>query len=93
MSILEIMRLWEQGLSQLELAISVNCGKSTVNDVQQRCRLSGLTYDEVSKMTNAAIRARLYPSKAREPEKKESPDWAAVHAWLRGSKRQNLRFA
>ena len=92
-SILEIMRLWEQGLSQREIAISVNCGKSTVNDVQHRCRLADLTYGEASEMTNAAIRARLYPSKAREPEKKDGPDWEAVHTWLRVGKRRNLRYA
>lgn len=36
-SILEFMRLWEQGLSQREIATSVNCGKSTVGDIQKRC--------------------------------------------------------
>jgi len=92
MSILEIMRLWDHGLSQREIAVSVNCGKSTVNDVQQRCRLSGLTYAEASGMSNAAIRTRLYPSKA-VPPKKDEPDWERVHAWLRGGKRRNLRYA
>jgi transposase len=88
------MRLWEQGLSQREIAASVNSGKSTVNDVQQRCRLAGLTYAEASGMTNAAIRARLYPSKGRKAEqKKDGPDWEAVHAWLRGGKRRNVRYA
>ena len=92
MGILEMMRLWEQGLTQREIAASVNCGKSTVNDVQQRCRLTGLTYTEATGMSNAAIRARLYPSKAVPPEKGE-PDWEAVHAWLKGGKRRNLRYA
>ena len=88
MGILEIMRLWEQGLTQREIATSVNCGKSTVNDVQQRCRAAGLTYAEACGMTNAAIRARLYPSKTEQPEKEE-PDWETVHAWLKGGKRRS----
>jgi len=91
MNILEIMRLWEQGLSQREIAVSVNCGKSTVNDVQQRCRLAGLTYAEAAGMTNAAIRARLYPTKAASSE--EEQDWETVDAWLKGGKRRNLRYA
>jgi transposase len=92
MSILEIMRLWEQGLSQREIAVSVNCGKSTVNDVQQRCRASGLTYAEACGMTNAAIRGRVYPTQGVAPEKKD-PEWERVHAWLKGGKRRNLRYA
>lgn len=92
MSILEIMRLWEHGLSQREIAVSVDCGKSTVGEVQRRCRLAGLTYAEASGMSNAAISVRLYPSKTTEP-KKEEPDWEAVHTWLRGGKRRNLRYA
>jgi len=92
MSILEIMRLWEQGFSQREIAVGVNCGKTTVNDVQQRCRQAGLTYAEASGMTNASIRARLYPSKDAAPEK-DSPDWEALHRWLQAGKRRNLRMA
>ena len=92
MSILEIIRLWEQGLSQREIAASVNCGKSTVNDVQQRCQEADLTYAQAAEMTNAAIRARLYPAKT-EPTKKEGPDWDAVQVWLKGGKRRNLRYA
>jgi len=91
-SILEIMRLWEQGLSQREIGASVNCGKSTVGDVQGRCREAGLTYAEASGMTNAAIHARLYPPKEKQ-EAKDGPNWEAVHKWLGGGKRRNLRYA
>jgi len=92
-SILEIMRLWEQGLSQREIATGVNCGKSTVNDVQQRCRLAGLTYVEASGMSNAAIRARLYPSKDVAPPVPKGPAFEEVEEWLRGGRRRNLRYA
>ena len=92
MSILEILRLWEQGLTQRDIAASINCGKSTINDVQQRCRLAGLTYEEASKLTNSAIQARIYPSK-QEQAAKEGPDWEKIHAWIKSGKRRNLRFA
>ena len=95
MSILEIMRLWEQGISQREIATSVNCGKTTVGDIQRRCRENGLSYIEAMGMTNETIRARLYKSKviANVPEGKVDPDWEAVHTWLKSGKRRNLQYA
>ena len=92
MRILEIMRLCERGLSHSEIAASVNCGKTTVHDVKRRCRESGLEYDEALKMTNEAIKARLYP-RMSDPPTKDDPDWEALHTWLSGSKRHNLRYA
>ena len=92
MSILEILNMSEQGFTQREIACATNRGKSTVNDIQQRCRNAGLTYEEASRMSNMEIRARLYPSNAAT-EKKEEPDWESVHTWLRGGKRRNLQYA
>ena len=35
LKIVEILRLWEElGLSQREISMSVNCGRSTVGDIQ-----------------------------------------------------------
>lgn len=92
MSIMEILRLWEEGLSQRDIAASVNCGKSTVGDIQQKCKLAGLTYAEALGLTNAAIRTRLYPPK-KTPMAKDSPNWEKVHAWIKSGKRRNLRMA
>ena len=94
-SIMEIMRLWEQGLSQREIATSVKCGKTTVGDVQRRCRATGLAYAEASGMTNKAIRARLYPPNAPADESaaKGGPDWESVHRWIKAGKRRNVRYA
>jgi len=61
--IIEILRLWEQGLSQREIALSVKCGKTTVGEIQRRCRESGLGYAEAEGLTNEAIRDRLYPGR------------------------------
>jgi len=92
MRILEIMRLWEQGLTQREIGASVNCGKSTVSDIQRRCSEAGLDYAEAEGMTNAAIRERLYPQMAT-PLAKDGPDWEEVHNWLKAGKRRNLQMA
>ena len=90
--ILEIVRLWEHGLSQREIAKSVNCGKSTVGDIQRLWRESGLKYDEALQMTNEEIRKCMYPRMSERPTK-DDPDWAALHEWLKGGKRRNLQYA
>ena len=56
MKIIEIMRLTEQGYSQREIAKSVKCGKSTVGEIQKRCRNSNLKYASVATMTNDEIK-------------------------------------
>lgn len=38
MTVLEILRLTEMGYSQRKIGYSVKCGKSTVGDIQRRCR-------------------------------------------------------
>jgi len=90
--ILEILRMSEMGLTHRQIAVSLNCGKSTVGDVKKRCLDAGLTFAEASDMTSEEITARLYPAKAASG-KKPPPDWEAVHKWLKGGKRRNLQYA
>jgi len=91
-NIMEILRLSELGYSHREIAASVNCGKSTVGDIKKRCNDAGLTYAEVSGMSNSEIKTRLYPEKEVNPEKL-ALDWEAIHKWLKGGKRRNLQYA
>jgi len=91
-NILEIIRLSEMGLTQREIAASVNCGKTTVGEVKKRCIDAGLTFDDANKMSSSDIIERLYPVKRAAPEK-APPDWEAVHKWLKGGKRRNLQYA
>ena len=91
-NILEIMRLSELGLSQRDIANSVNCGKTTVSEVQKRWRSAGVTYAQAGKMTGTDLKARLYPTSAARPVK-AAPDWDAIHKWLKGGKRRNLQYA
>jgi len=91
-NILEIARLSELGLTQREIADSVKCGKSTVGDVQKRCRDAGLAYAVASDMTSSELNMLLYPAKVPDREDKY-PDWEALHKWLKGGKRRNLQYA
>ena len=68
MRIMEILRLWEMGLTQREIAESVKCGKSTVGEIQHRCTEAGLNYDHATTMTNNEIRVSV-----KRAEKTGSP--------------------
>jgi transposase len=88
--IIEILRLWEQGYSQREIASSVKCAKSSVGEVQKRCRAHKLTYQEASGMTDNAIRERLYPGNSSAT--KAEPDYKCIHERLTQGKRLNLQY-
>ena len=90
--IIEIIRLWEQGYSQREIAASVKCAKSTVGEVQRRCREHSLTYSQASNMTDDTIKATLYPDSFAKRYVKDEPNWESIHARLVAHKRQNLQF-
>ena len=89
--ILEILRLWEEGHSQRDIGISVKCGKSTVGDIQRRCREQGLGYEEAQKLTNAEIKERLYPALTSMPVKND-PEWKDIHSRLKSHRRLNLQY-
>jgi transposase len=91
MKIIEMLRLWEQGYSQREIAQSINSGKSTVGEAQKRCRAKGLCYERAKQMTDEQITRLLYPETGGRPEKPDPP-WEDLQKRLDRGKRVNLRF-
>lgn len=89
--ILEILRLTEQGYSQREISQSVKCGKSTVGEIQKRCRNCKLQYEVAALMTNDEIKILLYPDSYGRLVK-EDPDWSEIHERLLANKRLNLQY-
>lgn len=89
--IIEILRLTEQGYSQREIAQSVKCGKSTVGEIQKRCRNCKLQYDAAAVMANDEIKKLLYPESFGRFEKEE-PDWPNIHERLQTNRRLNLQY-
>jgi hypothetical protein len=90
---MEILRLWEMGLTQREIAKSVNCGKSTVGEIQHRCMDAGLTYDQASQMTNNEIRALLYPDSFGQKPSAPDPPWKDIHRVLKSrDNRKNMCY-
>jgi transposase len=92
MKINEILRLWETGYSQREIAASVNCSKSTVAGIQQKCAEAGLSYMAVRTMTDEEINKKVYPSCYGGRNFKQDPDWEGLQKRLDANKRLNLMF-
>ena len=90
--ILEILRLTEKGHSQREIAASVSCARSTVGEVQRRCRETGLCYDKASVMTDAQLKKLLYPIYTRKKYTKPDPDYEYIYNELQKHRKLNLRF-
>jgi transposase len=92
MKIIEILRLWEQGYSQREIAASVKCAKSTVGVIQQKCRECGLRYEEAAGMTHESILAKLYPDGSGGRQYRDDPDFLRIQKALDSRKRANLQY-
>jgi transposase len=92
MKIIEVLRLGEQGYAQRDIALSVNCSKTTVAAIQKRCRELGLKYETARAMTDEAINKQVYPCCHGGRTVKKEPDWEAIQKRLDSNKRLNLQF-
>ena len=92
MKIIEALRLWEQGYTQREIALSVNCSKTTVAGLQKRLGELSLTYEAVKDMSDDAINKMVYPFCHGGRAVKKEPDWEAIQKRLDANKRLNLQF-
>jgi transposase len=91
-TILEILRLTAKGLSQRQIADSVKCGKSTVGDIQRRCKQIGLDYDQASNFTGSEIKKLVYPVSSGRKANKYLPDFALIHQTLQAGSNKNLQY-
>jgi len=92
MKIIEVVRLGEQGYSQREIALSVNCSKTTIASLQKRLSILDLKYETVRDMNDEAIKKLVYPSFNGGRTGKEQPDWETIQKQLDSNKRLNLQF-
>jgi transposase len=90
--IIEILRLSEEGYSQRQIATSVKCAKSTVGEVQRRCKEKGLQYTQAMGMTNDKIKELLYPTGTMRISPEHEPDWEEIEAILNGKTRRNRQY-
>ena len=91
-TILEILRLTEAGHSQRKIAASVGCSKSTVGEIQRRCRKIGLSYGQASAMTNDEIKSLVYPVYSGKKTIKPDPDFDYIYNELKKHPNLNLQY-
>jgi transposase len=93
--VIEILRLWDLGLTQRQIAESVNCGKSTVGDIQRRCKELGIDHamacEIIKEKGGNALNKLIYKS-ANVLNIKPDPDWETIHKRLLARQRLNLRY-
>lgn len=90
--ILEILRLTEKGHTQREIGASVKCSKSTVGEVQRRCREANLCYASAVAMTSEDLHKVVYPAYSGRKNIKPEPDYDFVNKELQKYRNLNLRF-
>jgi transposase len=74
----EIIRLHELGYNQSEIAQSCSVARSTVQDYIRRASGKGLSYEQLSQLSDSAAQARLGKGKAL-PGEQSAIDFATVH--------------
>lgn len=78
----EILRLHhEQALPARQIAASVGCALSTVQECLRRAATAGIGWPLPTALDEAALQARLYPAPKPRAEYPR-PDFSAVHAEL-----------
>ena len=91
-TITEILRLSEMGLSYREIAQGTGCAKSTIGDVMSRCKQAGLDYNKAKAMPPNDVQKLLYPASTEMAARKVEPEWAEVHAELARNKSMNIQY-
>lgn len=92
MTILEILRLTEAGHSQRKIAVSVNCSKTNVGEIQRRCRQIDLRYEKASQMASDELKGLVYPIYSGRKPIKPNPDFDYIHSELKKHPKLNLQY-
>jgi transposase len=79
----EILRLHALGYSQCQIARSCDIARSTVQDYVRRASAKGLSYDDLSPLTDAEARALLGKGQRQPRQAPEAIDFAAIQRELK----------
>lgn len=75
----EIIRMkWALGLSDRQVAASLNIAHSTVGEYLQRAERAGLDWEQVQVLEETELKARLFPPKQSGAKKRPEPDWQEI---------------
>jgi len=80
MKIREVLRLQVEGLSHRQIALSVSCARTTVQEILRRARAAGITWPLPDELDEVALRSKLYPSQCAKESAalRPKPDFAQV---------------
>ncbi len=78
----EILRLKSLGLTNRQIAASVNAAHSTVNEYIRRAEAAGISWQSASRADEAELQARLF-KKPELPARRAEPDFAYIHQELK----------
>ena len=92
MTVLEILRLSEKNHSQRQIAKSVKVSKTTVYEIQKRCREIGLTYNQASKLSDQEIKSLVYPLYSGRRVIKPDPDFENIQRAMQLDPNKNLQY-
>ena len=79
----EALRLKSLGLSNRQIARSLQISPATVYDYLARARLAELGWPLPEEMDDAALETTLFPSPAPRTSLRPPPDWGTIHTELR----------
>jgi transposase len=83
--IIEVLRLYfEHNCSKREIARIIGASPTTVTDYLSRAKVAGLSYPLPAELDESAVNLLLFPPSEHSAVQRPPPDWAAVHAGLRG---------
>ncbi len=75
----EIIRMkWVLGLSDRQVAASLNIAHSTVGEYLKRAESAGLNWEQVQTLEETELKSRLFPPKLLGAKKRPEPDWGEI---------------
>lgn len=89
---IEILRLTEKHHSQRQIANSVKVSKTTVHEIQKRCREIGLSYNQASELSDEEIKSLVYPLYSGRKVIKPDPDFESIKRTLQQDPNKNLQY-
>ncbi len=83
--LIEVLRLYfEHNCFKREIAQNVGATPTKVTDYLSRAKVAGLSHPLPLKLDESAINLLLFTPSGHAAVRRPPPDWAAVHAGLRG---------
>ena len=81
----QVLRLaHETDLSQRAIARSLRISRDSVSDYLMRATALNVSWPLPDEMDDATLEVKLFPSAAVQLTRKPDPDWASIHAQLKG---------